>query len=356
MIRIYTETNHYHASFRNELIDLLKPFVGKGMDFSIVESLKIYGISINDYTLVTEPGDADIAVLPMSWNYYYTHGLKKKAWDFVDRATASNKKVITWTSGDFGITPKNNSSVYVFRHGGYRNKLPTQHMALPVFINDPIAQFFDGNEQFVLQSYLGNGNTIGFCGHANGTFSKRVKELLLITCRNILFALKLSPLDPQTFVSSAALRFRLLRSLERNNSIRCNFLMRDKYRAGARTNEERERSTLAYFDNILNSDFVLCVRGGGNFSVRFYECLAMGRIPILYDTDTPLPEISPLEWKDYIVQITEGQLPRVHEEIGKFMANKDMFEQRMKNRKVFLYCMTRKYFWEKSIATILCKS
>ena len=35
---------------------------------------------------------------------------------------------------------------------------------------------------------------------------------------------------------------------------------------------------------MLASPYILCVRGAGNYSARFYEALALGRIPVLVNT------------------------------------------------------------------------
>ena len=60
---------------------------------------------------------------------------------------------------------------------------------------------------------------------------------------------------------------------------------------------------------IRNNVYQLCCRGGGNFSHRFYETLASGRIPVLVDTDIPLPDIGE-DWNNYIVMSSDvDQLP-----------------------------------------------
>lgn len=33
---------------------------------------------------------------------------------------------------------------------------------------------------------------------------------------------------------------------------------------------------------MTGSDYVLCTRGNGNYSIRFYEALCRGRIPVFY--------------------------------------------------------------------------
>lgn len=95
----------------------------------------------------------------------------------------------------------------------------------------------------------------------------------------------------------------LLKQLEKNFVIDYRFFKRKKYRAGVTRNKETHETTIQFYDNMLESQYVLCVRGAGNFSVRFYETLMMGRIPLYVHTDgyLSLPDI--IDWKDHVVWV-----------------------------------------------------
>lgn len=72
-----------------------------------------------------------------------------------------------------------------------------------------------------------------------------------------------------------------------NTTIKTNFILRNEYfcaRGNKRKYMENEFET-----NIKNNIFTFCYRGRGNFSLRFYEVLMYGRIPILINTDSVLP-------------------------------------------------------------------
>ena len=60
---------------------------------------------------------------------------------------------------------------------------------------------------------------------------------------------------------------------------------------------------MEFYENMVSSDYIVCVRGGGNFSVRLYETLAMGRIPIFINTDCLLPLNKSIDWKKHVVWI-----------------------------------------------------
>jgi hypothetical protein len=46
-----------------------------------------------------------------------------------------------------------------------------------------------------------------------------------------------------------------------------------------------------YQENLSQSDYILCPRGFGNVSIRFYETLSSGATPLLIDSGTKLPEL-----------------------------------------------------------------
>jgi hypothetical protein len=57
------------------------------------------------------------------------------------------------------------------------------------------------------------------------------------------------------------------------------------------------------------------MRGAGNFSYRFYEVLAAGRIPLLLDTRCVLPFDDEIEWRQHCVWVEEDQ----HESAGEIL-------------------------------------
>jgi hypothetical protein len=99
-------------------------------------------------------------------------------------------------------------------------------------------------------------------------------------------------------------RTKLLKALHHHNSIEDNFIYRSKYfwqLAKALPPEKGKQLKEEYFDNIRLNDFVVCSRGAGNYSFRFYETLRSGRIPILIDSDMPFPFEDEIEWENLVI-------------------------------------------------------
>lgn len=336
MYKIYTEINNYNPKFRNELIDILKPFIGKSENFLDKEREKIYVISEKDMYFVNKIDDADLVILPWSWNYYHKFKITKEAIKFVKIAERIGKIVISWTSGDSGVRVPFFKNLIVLRPSGYRSKLPYTHQGLPVFISDPLNDFYKINTPILRNK--GQSPIIGFCGQAIGTPIKYANDIFKNLNKNIQYYIGLTHEEPQTIYPSTLLRSKILKLLESDYRLVTNFIKRAKYRAGAVTNEERIKTMKEYFDNMVNSDYIVCVRGGGNFSVRLYETLAMGRIPIFVNTDCLLPLQDKIDWKKHVVWVEKSDLNKIGDKVLEFhhqLTSENFIELQKKNRKLW---------------------
>src|SRR4030095_15269602 len=112
---------------------------------------------------------------------------------------------------------------------------------------------------------------------------------------------------------------RALRALNRSHDVKANFIVRPhktnpwggRWKRPADGTHVERALQLEFLDNILGSDYVLCSRGFGNFSYRFYESLACGRIPVLIDTDCVLPFDFVIDWDAYCVRVPEKEVSQI---------------------------------------------
>lgn len=104
------------------------------------------------------------------------------------------------------------------------------------------------------------------------------------------------------------------------------------------TEVDKER-TLKYNEVLLNSRFSLCPSGSGPNSIRFWESLAVGSIPILLADTLELP-INEL-WDDAIVRVPENKL----EEIPSILSNiSEEKETNMRRNCIKLYSYYKNNF------------
>ena len=93
-------------------------------------------------------------------------------------------------------------------------------------------------------------------------------------------------------------RVRLVSVLESSPLVQTQFIKRTTFLAG----EVRDRDVVQDFrENLRMNAFNVCNRGAGNFSIRFYQALSAGRIPVLVDTDLELPLRKLIPWHECCV-------------------------------------------------------
>ncbi|WP_158858584.1 hypothetical protein [Lunatibacter salilacus] len=93
--------------------------------------------------------------------------------------------------------------------------------------------------------------------------------------------------------------------------------------------------------------FILAPRGKGNFSMRFYQALSAGRIPVMVDTDSMLPFANQILWKEKIIFETNEK--RCVERVLEVFHNGSYLSMQMECRKIHeQYFSVDNYFKELS--------
>ncbi|WP_367757416.1 exostosin family protein [Flavobacterium sp. WC2430] len=288
---------------------------------------------------------ADVVIVPVQIAYFFENGKQKWLYNFIDGANRANKIVWVYTAGDFGITL--NADVYTFRLGGFDSKLGKKTFIVPSLIIDPYQTL---NLKFlpIAKSSL---PSIGFVGHANGSITKWAKEFSIFLYHNLTRMTKHVFEDYQPFYPSSIKRYRFLTALQKNNKIETNFIFRKKYRAGVITEVEKVKSTFEFFENIYDNPYVFCLRGAGNFSVRLYETLAMGRIPVVIDTDIRLPLDDIIDWKNHCIIAKENDFEDQLIDFHSTINEKDFEKMQVNNRNLWLASLNREGYFS-SIHTL----
>lgn len=310
----------------------------------------MYGLSERDICFTEDIADSSLVVLPMSWNYYRRQGRIPLAMALVQRAAATGKKVLSWTNGDFGVKVPPIENLIVFRQSGYRSRLPASHQGMPVFFGDPLKRFY--NRETIIPREKGEKPVIGFCGQARGTLQKYALDASRTLWRNTQYYTGLSPNDPQDVYPSTLRRARILEAIEQDSRLEANFIKRSLYRAGADTPEARQRTAQEFYDNMVQSDYVVCVRGGGNFSVRLYETLAMGRIPVFVNTDCLLPLSDTINWKEHVAWVEEQEMRQIGDIILEFhrkLTAQGFRELQQRNRDLWVFRLRLGAFFKSGI-------
>lgn len=297
----------------------------------------------NDFKIVDSLEESDVAVLPLEYGFSLLND-KKKLKTFITKAKLNKKPIWIYTGGDYGYSI-NDIDVFNFRLGGFKSKLNSRTIVLPSFITDPYVSQLKNKFKPLEKELVPK---IGFVGHAKGGTIKYIKEFISFLKLNIKRVLKKEYADYQPFYPSGIKRASYLQQLKKNNNIQTNFILRDKYRAGVKMDEDKAETTKEFYNNIYESPYTFCIRGGGNFSVRFYETLAVGRIPVLLDTDCLLPLSNLIDWSQHALIIQNSDETSISEEIINFhskISSQDFKNLQIKNKKLWESYLTRHTFF-----------
>ena len=266
------------------------------------------------YTSLIEK--ADVLFIPNPVNTYSKIQLAK--WN--EQCLKYNIKGYGYISGDLGKACPPFSNLIYFRMGGFKSQLDKNNIGFPVILSDYYEKFYNKTDIEIRSKQ--EKPVVGFCGHANFSILKQLRENLVFIRENSKrFLQKPYRNDYEPLFASAYQRASLLRIFENSIAVNTNFIYRKQYRAGAVSAEEKGKTTREYYENIRNSDYILCVRGAGNFSVRLYETLMMGRIPIFVNTDCLLPFEEEINWKNHVVWVEWKDRKNIVEILSEFHQN-----------------------------------
>jgi hypothetical protein len=325
MIRIYTDRNYLTQEFRKIIFPVL-------LDIHFTKST----LALEKFQLVDTLENADVVIVPVAINYFFKNKKKTELNQFIDKALAANKKVWVYAAGDFGITFR--KDVIVFRLGGFKSKLSENEEILPSFVSDAYSTILTNNWKPLPKSIKPE---IGFVGHANNRKIQLIKEFVLHLKLAVNRVINSSLGDYQSYYPSSLRRFEILEKLKISDEISTNFIFRKLYRAGVKTEEEMQKTSLEFFKNIENNLYTVCIRGAGNFSVRFYETLMMGRIPVLIASDAKLPLENHINWEKHIVKTNSENILKDLVVFHEKSSNEVLVEIQKNNRNLMLGLLQR---------------
>lgn len=313
--RVYANTAHLALAPRSFWTDLARALWN---DKPYETRLQQYGSRASQFVAVDSPSDADLYLLPLTWNFYLEQNAIHLVADEVERSAKAGHKLVLFSTGDFTANlPFSNVTLFgASSYASCRNLSKNNIFALPPFIHDYLNLYCHGQVQFREKQAV---PVIGFCGQAGGSWFDFIRRDIVLHFRKLSYKLGYGKWEPAPFETT---RFRqlVLEQMSGFQGVQTNFLVRTHYRAGyhAKEKDSFHPSRMEFVQNILDTDYTLCVRGGGNFSVRFYETLALGRIPIFVNTDCILPFDDRIDYRQYCVWVDEHEIPHIGEKVLDF--------------------------------------
>jgi hypothetical protein len=198
--------------------------------------------------------------------------------------------------------------------------------------------FFNGDK--VLYREKNGKPTVGFCGYASINTVKFLWSVARGLQLNAASRLGKYEYEGVPIVPATITRARALDLLARHSKVETRFVIRDKFYGNKLHNDSAVISddSQTFYSNIYETDYTLCLRGYGNWSYRFYETLACGRIPVFIDTNCVLPLDSNIDWKKFCVWVDKSELKHIGEKIADFhsvLSPRDFIEMQVACRKLW---------------------
>jgi hypothetical protein len=253
--------------------------------------------------------ESDIAVFPVPWEHVVTDTRKFTLFEtFYDKVQSYDIPVVIFflSDSDKPIPIKN---TIIFRTSLNQSTRKKNEFALPAWEENIIEKYFSGNLQVRIKE---KKPTLGFTGYA----PKHSYIRDAYNWAESFFAFKKPNKGSFSNVRSEALKVFLKSDLIRNQ-----FILRNTFWGTQADASKRKKEKEEFIANIINSDYILCARGGGNFSYRFYETLSCGRIPLFINTDCVLPYDFAIDYKKYCVWVEEHELSHADKILHNFHEN-----------------------------------
>lgn len=323
---------------KNLLFLLVRPFYSHSGWVQYGDTFKVWKINEFEFQLVHNLKKADIILIPYPINYYYRNSKMNLIQSYNNLCDEYKIKAYGYISGDSGMQYPEFRNITYFRMGGNKSKLSTKNRGIPAALSDQYKKLFE-TEKIIFRE-KNPKPVVGFCGHATSNpfiYLHQIFKYLMENSKRFIIDFNRNDYEP--IFPSAFMRRRVMKYLEQENMVITNFIYRKKYRAGAKSQKDLKSTTLEYYQNLLNSDYILCIRGAGNFSIRLYETLMVGRIPIFVNTDCILPFEEQIKWKSHVVWVEWDQIKHINDIILNFhnqLDSKNFHDLQAKNRNLWL--------------------
>jgi hypothetical protein len=248
--------------------------------------------------------EAEVAVLTWDWDTVLADAkLRRFARSFIRDNTAHGLRTIVFRPHDSEASVRDQRTI-VFRTSIVKGRSGPHEQAMPWF-TDGFPSRYRGRPP--LRPYRPIPS-VGFCGaiHRNEFRSPNLYRRIFRRHRNQY---------PIAYPHAPGLRAIAIDTLRDVEGIEHRFIERERFMGGAvrpdgTVDPEIARTTgEEFFENLLNTDYSLCMRGAGNFSIRFYQALSLGRIPLFIDTSCMLPWPDIIDWRGLCVWVDAGDMP-----------------------------------------------
>jgi hypothetical protein len=275
---------------------------------------------------MTSLKEADLAIMPANWRAIrgesWRDKVNKQAQDismqFAEKVANNGKELIVFFAGDCCAEKVPIKNATIIRPAVYRSQKRQKDIIIPALVEDYVKEYLGG---LISIRQKAAKPVVGFCGLAQpDSWDLKLKAF---TYHGLMLSKSLK-LGVSPY-KGKILRNQAMRILADSPSlVNTNFIITERSQSVYLTTQDpdkRQKTRAEFVKNMVESDYNLCCRGSANYSIRLYETLSCGRIPVFIDTDCVLPYDSVIDWKKYCVWIDEKEIPYIAEKVAEFHSN-----------------------------------
>ena len=305
-------------------VPILSPFWGELPEDSKHFKTRRFQMFVEEdhsFLEMTSLEECDLAIFPCYWHLIrsneeaHTLGVQ-----FIEKAKKLGKPIAIFSQGDWHYD-QNLENTIIFYTSSFQSRRKPNEFAMPEWTSDFIDQNLSG--QVPIRKKQAKP-VVGFCGYAPPFGVPFGINMIKGYLR--LYGDLLGLTEKFYYKTGHTNRVIALSKLSRNTSVETNFIPRQNFAFSDRalqdglSNPEKlaQKLRLEYCQNIIDSDYVVCCSGYENYSIRLYETLSFGRIPVFVNTDCVLPYDFAVDWKKYCVWVDKSELHLIAEKVVDF--------------------------------------
>ncbi len=284
------------------------------------------------YSVTTEAAKADMVLMP------YSHNVALAQWPELLDACAQASKQLSKPLFIDGLGdiehPVKIPNTVVLRYGGYRFMPEKNAIHIPPYADD-LLELYSKGELAVRNK--GPRPLIGFVGWASLPFGQKLRTIV----KELPPRLKALGDDRYAAVRKGVFfRAAATAVLKKSPRVATNFILRSTFSANLATMSGKPEDLRREFvENLLSSDYGLCVRGDANASVRLFETLALGRIPVIVDTECILPFADEVDYRQFSLIVDFRDMARLPDLVADFhnsLTNEQFMNMQRKARAAYV--------------------
>jgi len=298
-------------------IPLLYPFWGNALNREKTpfqwQLFERHGFDVSHYFVTEDLAEADLILMPYSHNHATLFA--PEILELCAQASKlSGKPLLIDGVGDIerAITIPN---TLVIRYGGYRFEKKENEIHIPPYADDLLEIYCGGHIKLRQKE---EKPTISFAGWASLTPRQEVRAVIKELPHRLL-----SLFDSRFSAKKKGVFFRreAVEILKKSKEITPHFLVRRSYSGHSDTAEKsQEELRKEFVQNLLESDYALDVRGDANASIRLFEILSLGRIPVIVDTERNLPFAEKIDYETFALVVDFRDLKKLPNIVANFHA------------------------------------